>query len=1003
MKSFNLSDKEIKLYSESMRKVPLTLDEIKAMMSEQSEEEIQQIIDNLVEKKLLLQTSSSLPHYVTIPPIAAILNSITELIEESSEAQKNEVKQDSNLEKFQDDLFQDLERISQDLLDATCDQSNTSQTTEVLSEVELNVKKFAEVILTDIIKLITPLKNQSAIDARDINKLITAVKKKVSESEEIAGNMFSQFRAIVKDMENPDNPQQVDAFKTFIRNLGESLNKRINELSLKPGGQSSLSARKFEKLERSLYNILTDYISNDGFVFEKLLSVSSYEKIREIVSILIDKSTEELTIIVPSLSNFIPLEKLNLDSFAETKSEFSLSEKTQTKPQKPQKKQLSISKQHKQEFEQMLDNVSKKVSELKGFEISHHIAEVLSKISEIHPESVVIESIQGWLNRLLVIRKHLDSNTQYLLLEHIEKWKKEYTLKVEVEIEETTENSSDNNELEKSSLEKIMNKKVDYMGPHITFISSEDHNNKYASAIREKPNFDYLRLLDNKSIAILGDKSYLVFGIFQKIDQKPYYDIIGFYTTFRPLIDLFIPIVSKIKNEALPSRDVQINKGFNEVIENINEYSGRKIAKRLKKLLDVAFENNGISLNLLELKLLIGKIEKLFTPLSDELKEYVINELNRLNSEFSSTELIYPPEFRPPLIEERVQKDLEEEMISEEYKVETVDPDKINKTFEIFLKKIGEFSEKELKEQIEKLVEVVLELQGYPQIIKWKKNLTDTDEILEESKREQIKSDLLRWKWGILNHTHPSDSSRVDQSSINPSASKSKAENSISVYEEEYFSPGLSQSQFQTDDNISPITGSVESSKKDPSSELRENFETIEKNFSELSGIDISKCMQNIVDIILETEGYSVILKDIKDWVSKLRKIKNPLSGEIKEDFVMVFFKWKEKYVKEDENNQSLDFGPSIESPDLEISFNSGSRLSSLIDKLIQDTELSPGNILSISLQEISDIVLKSHGAVTANVIRQWISRLRSTRSILEDKVKKEFLDALDEWKEKFA
>ncbi|MFW9822381.1 MAG: hypothetical protein ACFFE4_05575, partial [Candidatus Thorarchaeota archaeon] len=185
--------------------------------------------------------------------------------------------------------------------------------------------------------------------------------------------------------------------------------------------------------------------------------------------------------------------------------------------------------------------------------------------------------------------------------------------------------------------------------------------------------------------------------------------------------------------------------------------------------------------------------------------------------------------------------------------------------------------------------------------------------------------------------------------------------------------------------------------------ELKEIFETIENNFSELSGIEISKSMQNIVDIVLETEGYSMSLKDIKDWVSKLRKIKGSLSEEIKEDFVIAFFKWKEQYVKEDDSNQSLDFGPSIKSLDLEISYDSGSGLSSLIEKLIKDTEVSPGNKLSISLQDISDIVLKSHGAVAANAIRQWISRLRSIRSMIEDNVKGEFLAALEEWKEKFA
>lgn len=63
-----------------------------------------------------------------------------------------------------------------------------------------------------------------------------------------------------------------------------------------------------------------------------------------------------------------------------------------------------------------------------------------------------------------------------------------------------------------------------------------------------------------------------------------------------------------------------------------------------------------------------------------------------------------------------------------------------------------------------------------------------------------------------------------------------------------------------------------------------EIFDDIEKNFVELNGVDISKKIQNIVDIVLETEGYSMELKEIKDWISKLRGIRKPLDDDIKEE-----------------------------------------------------------------------------------------------------------------------
>ena len=912
LKSYGLSDNEIKLYIESVGKFPLTLNEIRSLMDKLSEEEIKQILDNLIEKKLFLQVkqhySDSLPHYISIPPIAAILNGVSEFTKVTDDTKLNETEPHSQLEKFQDDLFQDLENISKDLIEVISNQDTGSQTIEVLSEVEQNVKKFAKVILSDIIKIITPLKIQSGIDARDINKLITSVEQKINDSDEIAENMFTQFRDIVNSMESPETPQQVEAFKTFIRRLGESINKRVHEISFDSVGQSTFSPQKVEVMEKSLYNILTDYISNDKSTVEKLCYVSSYEKIKEIISVLIDKSTEELTIIVPNITDFIPLEKLKLDYSADlsliTKPQVKGS--TNSKSQKPKSKQSSISKKQKQEFEENLDLLSKKVSEVKGFELSHNVAEILSMISDINQESVVIESIQGWLNRLLVIRKHLDSNTQYLLLENIETWKKEYPKKIKIETEEgATEEVSEDFE-----------KKTAIEGLHVKIIASEPHDNKHVLAIKNKSNFEYLRLLRNNTIAILGDSSYLVFGIFQKIDHKPYFEITGFYTTFKALIESIIPVISRISSEARPPRDIQINIGFNEIIENINDYPGRKIGKRLKKLLDVAFEKDGISLNILELKLLIGKIEKLYTPLPDEMKEYIIGELNKLNKDLSSIELMYPPEFRPPILEEETQEESEERFIPEDIKIEPVDPDKINNLFEIFLEKIGELQGDEIGEQIDKFIEVVLELQGYSQIINWKNSLKNSKELLKETYIEKIKNDFLTWKWGILNQVPPNDTLGIETSSedLNPSNSqKSEKDDTLSIFEEEYISPGLSQTQFQSDD--------------DSSSE----------------------------------------------------------------------------YSKEEDNNLTLDFGPSIEISEDEGSDNNRDGLSDKINSLIQDAHDSTGNQLSSTLQDISDIVLRSHGAVAANAIRQWISKLRSIRDPLEDELKEEFLEVLEQWKEKFA
>ena len=113
----------------------------------------------------------------------------------------------------------------------------------------------------------------------------------------------------------------------------------------------------------------------------------------------------------------------------------------------------------------------------------------------------------------------------------------------------------------------------------------------------------------------------------------------------------------------------------------------------------------------------------------------------------------------------------------------------------------------------------------------------------------------------------------------------------------------------------------------------------------------------------------------------------------------------KQKYTTEDDGT-SLDFSPSfeiIEEPVEESGSGNGGTLIEKFNNLIQNASTLNGNELSESLQVIADVVLKSHGAVAMNVIRQWISKLRTIKEPLEDEIKDEFLVEIENWKEKFA
>ncbi|MFX1325983.1 MAG: hypothetical protein ACFE8N_13600 [Promethearchaeota archaeon] len=418
----------------------------------------------------------------------------------------------------------------------------------------------------------------------------------------------------------------------------------------------------------------------------------------------------------------------------------------------------------------------------------------------------------------------------------------------------------------------------------------------------------------------------------------------------------------------------------------------------MNNLLDVSFEKDGISLNILEFKLLISKLEKLYYSLEDEMKKQVINELNKLNREFSTLELILPPEFRPPLIQEGAI--IEDKEPGYEYQGELLDSNKINTLFTLFLEKIENLKGIELGEQIDKFIDVILNLQGFSKIVNWKTSLSKVENFLDESSKKQIKQDFLNWKQGILSQA----ANPKEQISGNSKDLSNSQNDYLSGVEEEYISPGLVQTQFSADDISSTF---VEISEEiDPKINLKEEFERIETDFTELNGIDISKMLQNILDFILETQGYSMDLKEIKDWVSRLRKIRQPLDGKVKEDFVISFFKWKEKYSLADPNNQSLSFGPSIDNSEelyTDFDITSGGGLASKLESMVLDANSSTGNELSNKLQDISDIVLRSYGAVAANSIRQWISKLRSIRDLLEDELKEQFLEELGKWKEQFT
>ena len=81
LKSNGLSENAIRIYLEGLGRFSYTFSEIRNIVPNLSENDVKQILEDLIAKQLILlvnpKYSESLPHYITVPPFAAILNSIT--------------------------------------------------------------------------------------------------------------------------------------------------------------------------------------------------------------------------------------------------------------------------------------------------------------------------------------------------------------------------------------------------------------------------------------------------------------------------------------------------------------------------------------------------------------------------------------------------------------------------------------------------------------------------------------------------------------------------------------------------------------------------------------------------------------------------------------------------------------------------------------------------------------------------------------------------------------
>ncbi|MFX1337228.1 MAG: hypothetical protein ACFFDK_01320 [Promethearchaeota archaeon] len=420
-------------------------------------------------------------------------------------------------------------------------------------------------------------------------------------------------------------------------------------------------------------------------------------------------------------------------------------------------------------------------------------------------------------------------------------------------------------------------------GPKIQIISSDAHESEIIQSLSSNNNIEFKKLVNSDFIGILSDNSYLILGLYQELEQDPLNNVIGVGTNNKQMVNFLKPIFLEKIQAAKYSKNLQINNGFNYIIRNINEIKGKKISKILQEILEIAFEKQGISLDVVELKLLISKLKNVNAPLDNDWKSHVIEKINEFNQKFSNLLLAIPPEFRAPAIDASIDE-TELKPLSKDIKLDYFDD--VNAMFDLFLEKVDDLTGTEISNLIQNMIQMVIKFQGYSNILEWKENLSSISETLEEPFREKLKEEVTNWKTELLTPKTPIESYSIPSEQRLDVNIAQSAE--VAKTEEEYYSPALEE-----------LTGSIEEEVSDikEGRDVNVIYREISQNIEELNGSEISKKLQTIMDIVLETKGYSIGLKDMRQWISKLRMIKTPLVDEVLSTFKEKLIKWEKESI----------------------------------------------------------------------------------------------------------
>ena len=588
----------------------------------------------------------------------------------------------------------------------------------------------------------------------------------------------------------------------------------------------------------------------------------------------------------------------------------------------------------------------------------------------------------------------------------------------------------------------------------INIVSSDTHKSEIVKEIKSYPNISHRKIKRNKIIALKGTNKVII-GIYAVNLEQPEKNVNGYEISSKDLIEIINPMIDEKFGQAKFPKLVQISNNFNHVLQNINNLIGSEISDVLQDTLNLTLKMKGISLNILDIKLLISKIKSIDTPLDEELKQSIIDRIKLWNKDFSIA-LAEVPELMENLQEKEISmldpSEAEGEIVGErpfeEDIIEKEEVDKLESLFDMFFDRIELFKGSDLSNEIQNMINTVLNYQGYPIITTWKNELRSVNEKLEEPFKIKLKEDFTTWRDDILQRK--ADEILIDEM---PDKFETASKPKVKPLEEDwgdYVSPGMVQAQFTDDSQVASIsefdhaseysspsltqeqgsndsnaTQEIAEESTSPDNAMQEAevseddklstmFDHIIQNIDTQKGNQISQELQEIADILVESNGY-MASKDTRPWISKLRSFRGPLEDEFKDQFLTAITNMKKHYVKGEAGEDDLDldgYTPGFAMEDVGAAdFSSvgassekeGSELSKLFDNVIENAQAAKGSELTSDLQEIADIIMLEKGALSARAIRPWVSKLRAIREPLGEDVKANFIQEMEELKEKFG